>query len=158
MEYSRRTQDGDGRRGSKGPNRIVGRTWLRYSCLAAQLLRLPGVCFVLRYCLLLSSFLRIALFIGSDVVSSARYSKCLPRLPRPVGGGAIGFPFCFFFFCFFFSRVFSVSFFCYLSFIECVCRACRIHYHEIDVITVSTRLTAGLHTGQCWCIFVGVVL
>ena len=42
-----RTQDGDGRQGSKMPDQLVGKTWLCYSYHKLLRLRVPRGCFVL---------------------------------------------------------------------------------------------------------------
>ena len=69
--HSWRTKDGDGRKGSKLPDRLVGITWLCYSY--HKLLRLPRGCFVLQCLLFWFSVLLCFYEVCGGAASLAHY-------------------------------------------------------------------------------------
>ena len=112
-----RTQDGDGRQGSKVSDRLVGKIWPCYSY--HKLLRLSGGClFVVHW--IACCCPRFCLYVA--VLFLWLVLLCLPR---PLRGGTAGFR-CFLFFSFVFFIVFLILTF--LLFHRLFMTACHIPY------------------------------
>ena len=151
------TNAGLRRQGSKVPSGRVGRTWLCYSY--HTLLRLPGGCFELRLACFFPWFLVFTLLISSGVfffvfLFSSFFSSSA-TFPAGKHGSVRGSTTVFYYtrtryvFFFFSFDLLSLFFFLcfllfFLSFIECVCRACHIQYDDMAVYCLL--LLCLLHT------------
>ena len=115
--HSWRTQDGDGRQGSKVWGGLVGRTWLCYSY--HKLLRLPGGWFVLRLACHFPLVLSLTLLITSRVLFFSLFFSSVCHIPC---GKARQF----FLLCFPFSLLICFLSFCFslFSLVHRMCMSC----------------------------------
>ena len=129
-EHSWRTQDGDGRQGSKVPGGLAGRTWLCFSY--HKLLPLPGGCLFLGLPVISPWFLvllclQVGMFSFYFIFSSFFSSVC--SIPCGRARQFVSHVFFLLLLLVRFVFVFALCFRSFLYFIECVYRACRIQYH-----------------------------